>query len=194
MNIFFLSIGIIFILFFILSFLYFILPSLSPIPFFPSHKKDLPLICETLLSINKRSIIVDLGAGTGTVIFETARNAYQKKQDTQFLAVEINPLLIIILYIRRFFHPYKKNIRIVHKDMLAIDYHELKAQIDSKRSIIFYLYIGHRIIAQLKAKLDTLPGKISIVSYMYDMPDWEKNITDKKKGMHPLYTYSLSTL
>lgn len=194
MNIFFLSIGIIFILFFILSFLYFILPSLSPIPFFPSHKKDLPLICATLLSINKRSIIVDLGAGTGTVIFETARNAYQKKQDTQFLAVEINPLLILIMHIRRLLHPNRKKIRIIHTNMFTLDHDVLLQQIDSQTTIIFYLYVGHTMIEPLKKNLGTIKRNIILISYMYDIPGWEKNMTNIKKGIHPLYTYSLSTL
>lgn len=194
MNIFVLIIGISFILFFIFCFLFFVLPSLSPIPFFPSNKKDIPLICETLLATNKRSVIIDLGAGIGTVIFETARHAYQKKQVTHFLAVEINPLLILIMYIRKLFHPNRKNIRIIRANMLTIDYDVLLEQIDSHTAIIFYLYIGHTVIELLKKKFDPIKKNITIVSYMYDIPNWEKNITDKKKGIHPLYIYCLSTL
>lgn len=179
----------IFILFFIYNFLYFILPSLSPVPFFPSNKKDLPLICKTALEIAQKSVIIDLGAGTGTVIFETAHLAYQKKQNAQFLAVEIHPLLILIMHMRKIFHPNKKNIRIIHSDMLKLDYNTLIQDINKQSSIIFYLYIGYRIIKPLQKKLVSIKRNITILSYMYDIPLWEKYIILRKKGLYTLTIY-----
>lgn len=189
MNILILIIGVVFILFFLFSFLYFILPSLSPVPFFPSNKKDLPLICKTALKIDKKSIIIDLGAGTGTIIFKTAHLAYQKKQDAQFLAVEIHPFLILIMHMRKIFHPNKKNIRIIHSDMLKLDYNKLIQDIHKQSSIIFYLYIGYRIIKPLQKKLVSIKRNITILSYMYDIPGWEKYIIRRKKGLHTLTVY-----
>ena len=52
--------------------------------------------------------MIDLGAGDGIVIFKAASQAFQKRLNTKFIAVEINPVLILILYLRRLFHPNKK--------------------------------------------------------------------------------------
>lgn len=61
-------------LFVIFNFLYFILPSLSPIPFFPTNKKDIPLIVDILLVESPNlDTVIDLGAGVGTVIFAAAK-------------------------------------------------------------------------------------------------------------------------
>lgn len=205
MNIFFLSIGIIFIIFFIFNFLYFILPSLSPVPFFPSNKKDLPLISEILLGANKRSVIIDLGAGTGTVIFAAALAAFRQKLALHFLAVEIHPLLVLIMLIRRLFHPNKENIFVIKEDMLKMDYPTIinpKSKIINSKQfqnpksaplnhLTVYLYVGHLVIEKIKKKLLTLPKTTTIISYMYDIPHWKRKLVAKKKGLHSLYIYRL---
>jgi len=189
-----LIIGIVFILFLIFNFLYFILPSLSPIPFFPSNKKDLPLICTTLLAINKKSTIIDLGAGTGTVLFPTAQEAHKNNLNTQFIAVEIHPLLILIMYMRRLLHPNRKNIRIIRANMLTVDYNILLQNINTQSSIVFYLYIGQGVIEQLKKRLVLIKRNIAIVSYMYDIPGWDTYSTNRQKGQHTLTTYQYHSM
>ena len=73
-------------LFLLFNILYFILPSLSPIPFFPTNRKDVSLVVSSLLrssltikgnktnndQLITNNIIMDLGAGIGTVIFAAA--------------------------------------------------------------------------------------------------------------------------
>jgi hypothetical protein len=51
--------------------------TLSPIPYFPSQKIDLPLIIKAL-NLQNNQTVFDLGAGDGIVIFEAAKKAYQK--------------------------------------------------------------------------------------------------------------------
>ncbi len=147
------------------------------------------MIVKTLLNNQHHDVIVDLGAGTGTVIFETARRAHQKKYDTHFIAIEINPLLILIMYIRRLFHPNKKNIRIIRTNMLEVDYDELANREVKQSALIFYLYIGHRVIEPLKKILENIKKDFIVVSYMYDVPGWKKYRTRIQKGIHTLTIY-----
>lgn len=59
----------------------FVFPQLSPIPYFPSNAKDLPLILDNL-RIQDNHVVIDMGAGDGMVVFEAARHAYEKKLNT----------------------------------------------------------------------------------------------------------------
>ena len=74
-------------------------PKLSSIPYFPSQPVDLPKIIKAL-SLRNNQIVFDLGAGDGTVIFKAAEHAFKQKLNTKFIAVEINPILILILFFR----------------------------------------------------------------------------------------------
>lgn len=160
--------------------------TLSPIPYFPSNKKDLPLIIKAL-NLKNNQLIFDLGAGDGIVIFEAAKVAFEKKLNTQFLAVEINPILIFIMHIKRLFHPNKKNIKIIHDDIFKMNFNSLTRK--SFSSLTFYLYVSpwyiEKIIKNLKIKIK----KFSVVSYFYPLPK-----TKPKKiysGIHKIYFYHI---
>ena len=103
-------------------------PKLSPIPYFPSNKKDLPLIIKAL-NLKNNEVVFDLGAGDGIVIFEAAKLAFEKRLNTKFFAIEINPILILIMWLRWLFHPNKKNIKIVCDDIFKIDFKRYKLQV-----------------------------------------------------------------
>lgn len=183
------------------NFLYFILPSLSPIPFFPTNKKDLSLIIKTLLPTTScqsptTNLIVDLGAGTGTVIFPAAYQTFQQKLKTKFTAIEIHPLLILIMHLRRLFHPNKKNIKIVRNDIFKINYLSLITNhqppiTNCQPSTTLYLYVGPFVIERLKQKLIQLPKNTAIISYMYKIPEWENKLLEVKKGVNNLFIYQL---
>lgn len=177
--------------FLIINFWLFVSKRFSPIPFYPTNKKDLRMIVDTLLSSpnNTNGIIVDLGAGTGTVIFAAAQEAHRRKLDISFLAIEIHPLLTVIMQIRRLFHPYKKNVTILRDDMFTYDFSKLKTK-DSRPTTI-YLYVGPFVMERLKKKLRELPKKTMIISYMYAIPGWERKRNKIKTGVHPFYIYTL---
>ena len=91
-----------FVIFVIVIIFLFSSKALSPIPYFPSNKHDLPLIIKAL-NLKNNQTVIDLGAGDGIVIFEAAKIAYKRKLNTRFVAVEINPVLILVLHLRRLF-------------------------------------------------------------------------------------------
>lgn len=176
---------IIFVLFLIIVVI-FSFPRFSPIPYFPSNKKDAPLILSALQLKNKQTV-VDLGAGDGVVVFKAAYFAYQKALDTKFYAIEINPILLLILYVKRAFHPNRKNIYIVNADMFSMDYSFLVAR--KARHTTFYIYISpwyiDKTIANIKKKLKAF----DVVSYFYQVKCLKHHKERVQKGVHMLYSY-----
>jgi 16S rRNA A1518/A1519 N6-dimethyltransferase RsmA/KsgA/DIM1 with predicted DNA glycosylase/AP lyase activity len=146
--------------------LFFSSQKLSPIPYFPSNKKDLPLIIKAL-NLKNNQVVFDLGAGDGIVIFEAAKLAFEKKLNTQFFAVEINPVLILIMWVRWLFHPNRKNIKIVRDDIFKIDFTSYKLQVTS---YTFYLYISPWYLEKVIKNLKSQIKNFSLVSYFYPVP------------------------
>lgn len=162
----------------------FAFPRFSPIPYFPSNKKDAPLILKAL-DLQNNQTIIDLGAGDGIIVFESAKLALQKGLNTKFIALEINPILICILHIRRLFHPNKKNIKIIKGDMFT--YQFLQPSTNDYRLTTFYLYISPWLIDKALKNVSSQFPKAKYVSYFYPI----KSLKEKKKtqGVHTVYTY-----
>jgi len=176
---------IVFIAIIIVIILIFSSPKLSPIPYYPTNKHDLPLIIKALKLKNNQTV-VDLGAGDGFVIFTAAKEAYERKLKTRFVAIEINPVLILIMNIKRFFHPNRKNIKIIHGNMFKPDFMNF---INFKNFITVYLYISpwfiERVIENWKLKIENF----SVVSYMYPV----KSLKKKEKiirGKNSIFVYN----
>lgn len=147
------------------------------------------LIVKALDLKNGRTII-DLGAGDGIVIFEAARSAKLKSLNTHFIAVEINPILITILHLKRLFHSNYMNIRIVKSDMFTMDYSKL---LNPKKDNLFYLYISPWHMEKTIDNIQKQIKKYSIVSYMY--PVKSIKLRQKQiKGLNSIFIYGQSSL
>lgn len=156
----------------------------SPIPYFPSQSIDIPLIIEALKLIKDQTVI-DLGAGDGIVIFEAAQSSFQKKLNTKFIAVEINPILILILHIRRLLHPNRKNIKIIRDDIFTMNYSRL---IIDNHQLTIYLYISPWYLEKTILNVKNQISKFSVVSYMYPV----KSLKKKEKfiqGKNRIFIY-----
>ena len=185
----------------IISLVYFLSPRLSPIPYFPSNWKDVPAIVATILENgdwrlenSEKHTIIDLGAGTGTVIFPATLEAYRRGLKTTFVAVEVNPFLVFIMHLRRLFHPHRKAINIVRADMFNIDRNYILKSLcqsaDPNLNTI-YLYVGNLEDTKVKKMLSQFPTGTKVVSYMYKIPGWEKRLKTTKSGQHSIYVYQL---
>lgn len=168
-------------------------PRFSPIPYFPTQKKDLPLIIKNF-KLKNGQIIYDLGAGDGTVIFEAAKTAFERKLNTKFVAIEINPVLILILQIRKFLHPNRNNIKIIWKDLFdnnwSLEIGNLLGIGHWKLGIVFYLYVSPWLLEKIIKKLKLKIKNFSVVSYMYPI----KSLKRKEKiikGKNSIYLYNL---
>ena len=156
--------------------------SISPIPYFPSNKKDIPGIVK-MLKLQNDQIIYDLGAGDGIVIFAAATAAKHKKLNTQFIAVEINPVLLAILWTRRLLHPNRINIRIVHADIFSLRY-----ALHATRYTIF-AYISPWYLEKVFKNCKFQMRKFRFVSYFYPIPNLKPSRTIK--GVHNTYIYNV---
>jgi SAM-dependent methyltransferase len=163
--------------------LFFSSPKLSPIPYFPSNKKDLPLIIKAL-NLKNNQVVFDLGAGDGIVIFEAAKLAFEKNLNTKFFAVEINPVLILIMWLKWLFHPNKKNIKIIRDNIFKIDFKRYKLQVTS---YTFYLYLSPWYLEKVIKNLKSQIKNFSLVSYFYPVPKMKaKKIF---QGKNKVFTY-----
>jgi len=163
-------------------------PRFSPIPYFPSNGKDIPLIL-TALSLKRYQTIIDLGAGDGIVIFKAAEKALQNKLDTQFIAIEINPVLLLVLHIRRLFHPNRKNIHIIKKDMFSMSYTNLTNSTNST-NLTFYIYISPWFIEKTVTNISKQMSNFELVSYFYQVKCLPKYKEELKEGVHKVYSYT----
>ena len=161
-------------------------PKFSPIPYFPSNGKDIPLILKAL-NIRNNQTIIDLGAGDGIVIFKAADKAFQDKLNTQFIAVEINPILLLLLHVRRLLHPNRKNIRIANMDMFSVKYPSLA--INHYPLVTFYIYISPWFIEKTVANITKQIGHFDLVSYFYQVKCLPHHKEAIKNGVHKIYSY-----
>ncbi len=164
----------------------FVFPQFSPIPYFPSNKKDIPLILK-VLSLKNNHTVIDLGAGDGIIVFSAASEAKKRGVNASFVAVEINPVLVFILHIRRLFHSNGKNIRILWVDMFKLDL----GRVEKTKNTTVFLYVSPWLLAKIVKKIRTDLKKFDLISYLYPLP---KESTGKKvqelKGVHVVYKYT----
>ena len=159
---------------------------LSPVPYFPTNAKDLQLIIKALGLTNNQTII-DLGAGDGIVIFESANKALEKKVGTQFIAVEINPILILILHLRRLLNKNKKNVKIVWGDFFKLNLNTLTRK--PVNTVTCYLYISPWFLDAVSKRILSQFPKAKIVSYMYPIKSLKKK-EKTEEGKNTIYIYS----
>ncbi len=171
----------------------------SPIPYFPSQPVDLPKIIKAL-NLKNNQTVIDLGAGDGIVIFRAAQEAYMQKLNTKFVGVDINPILILVMNIRRLFHPNRKNIKIVLDNIFKMDLNVIARSETTKQSqkkrllrfarndITFYLYISpwflEKVIENCKSQIDNF----KVISYMYPVKSL-KNKEKVIKGKNSIFVY-----
>ncbi len=167
----------------------FAFPQFSPIPYFPSNEKDLPLIIGTLDLKNNQSII-DLGAGDGAVIFAAADEALKLSLNTEFVAVDINPALILIMYIKWLFHPNRKNIKIIKDNMFAMKFNPLTRE--PVNSLTIYLYISPWYLEKTILNIKNQISKFTVVSYMYCIKSLNKTEKIIKGNRHDIFRYNVS--
>lgn len=165
---------------FLASFIIAVFPAFSPIPYFPTNSKDLALIIKTL-GLQKGDVLYDLGAGDGMVIMKAAHIP-----KVQVVGIEIHPLLVFVMYLRRLFHSHRQAVHVVWGDIF-------KANLST--ATVLYLYVGPFVMKRLMQKiLSQKPKKLKrIVSYMYNF-QLPKNSPYRVKCIHghrTIYTINL---
>jgi 16S rRNA A1518/A1519 N6-dimethyltransferase RsmA/KsgA/DIM1 with predicted DNA glycosylase/AP lyase activity len=168
--------------------LFFVSRRFSPIPYFPSNGKDIEKII-SLLALKDNQILYDLGAGDGVVVFAAARASLTHL--TRFAAVEINPVLIAFMRLRRRLHPNRKNIAILKKDIFTLSLPPTTYRLQP----IFFMYISPWFMEKTIANLLRQFRSIELVTYFYAVPRSKKykiKLRKHVKNVHDIYKYTLT--
>lgn len=159
----------------------------SSIPFLPTHSRDLTTVIKKL-NLKKDQVIIDLGAGSGTVIFAAALEAHKKGLNTEFIAIDINFLLVIFMWLRSQFHPHRKHITVMQGDLFKMDYERM---ITNYRNCTFYLYVSPWVTDTLAELIKDTNRTVSILSYRY--PVKKMKPLETTGGEHKLYSYKINS-
>lgn len=171
---------------------YFFSSQYSPIPYFPSNMRDLPMIVESMQLQNDQQIF-DLGAGDGTVIFALAKDANRRKLNTVFVAIDINPVLCAIMWLKKLFHPHRKYIHIVCGDIFEINYSKWISQSQTVKvgapQVSFFIYISPWFTKRVAQIVGSLKVKSRLISYFYPVEGLKNPAI--KSGLHDLFIYNV---
>ena len=126
-------------------------------PFVPTHKKVLSRAFNELFPLTQSDMVVDLGAGSGTVLQHVA------KRGAAAIGYEINPLLVVYMKLR-FLH--RKNISVELKDYLLLE--SLP-----KAVTVVYVFATSRDIKRVHKKMVqwSKDRPLYLVSYGFAVPD-----------------------
>ena len=160
--------------------IWFVSPRLSPIPYYPTLEADMEQIIKAL-DLKKGNCLYDLGAGDGKIIFRVA------KPGIKTVGIEFNPYLVLLMKIKKLFHPQKKQITILWQDLFKTDL---------ETATHIYLFVGPYLIDRIFEYIIKHKGKAlqKIVSYRYCPKKYLKNRTKLKNNLnHPIFVWKFKT-
>lgn len=171
-------------IFLALAALFFLSRRLSPVPYFPTHKDDVSSVIKEMRLKNDH-IVIDLGAGNGAVIFKAAQETHKKRLNTKFVAIEINPILVAVLFLRKLFHPNRKNISILMKDIFAFDY----STIQKSAILTIFAYISPWYLTRLYKQIKASRRSFDFISYFYPLPKSLAKPSREVKNKNSIFCY-----
>jgi len=150
------------------------------------------------LKLTNNQTVIDLGAGDGRVVFEAAKKALQQRLNTKFIAVEINPILILVLHIKQLFNPNKDSVFIVWtnffkfqiKDQIFLRLRSGQAKISSKTKYTVYFYGSPKLIERIIKNVRKQILNVNFVSYFYPINSLKK-IQMVQKGVNSIFSYQV---
>ncbi len=115
--------------------------------------------------VGPSDVVYDLGAGTGAIVFRAART-YR----AQVIGVEVEPLRILILRLRRRLGPDSDRIRIVWGNLFHLDFR-------SATVVTAFLWPG--AMERLRPKFESeLRRGARVVSHCHKVPGWTPSAYD----------------
>jgi hypothetical protein len=127
-----------------------------------------PSVVEKMLelaAIRPEETVFDLGAGTGAIVFRAAR-----QYRARVVAVELEPIRVAFLRMRRALSADRGRISIVWADLFQVD-------LRSAGVVLLFLWPG--AMRRLKPRLETelAPGA-RIISHWHPVPGWTVTVHD----------------
>lgn len=145
------------------------------------------------MALRDKDILYDLGAGDGVVIFEAATTSLAsspRPPKTRFVAVELNPILVLVIKMRALFHPARARITVTRNDIFTMTIPRSPGY-----SPVFFTYISPWFMEKTILNLLRQYKSIQLVSYFYAAPKSQhyKIKTHKAiKNIHTIYKYTIT--
>ncbi len=124
-----------------------------------------------LAEVGPRDVVYDLGAGTGAIVFRAART-YRAR----VVAVEVEPIRVAILRLRRWSGPFADRITIRWGNLFDLDLREASV-------VAAFLWPG--AMARLRPKLEAeLPPGARVVSHCHEIVGWTPEVYDPETDVY----------
>jgi len=121
--------------------------------------------------VGPNDTLYDLGAGTGAIVFRAAR-IYRAK----VVGVEVEPIRVLVLRLRRRFGPLADRITIRWGDFFRLDFREATV-------VTAFLWPG--AMARLRPKFEAeLPAGARVVSHCHAVPGWTAEQYDRATDVY----------
>lgn len=124
-------------------------------PYYPTSKKSMQTMLDVLEKYKVQHIL-ELGAGDGRIAVALAKAGYE------VTAVEFNPILVFIIYLKKFLGGYKQ-LHIIRNDFLKISYRGYDG---------VFLYLYPKVMDQLSHKITKeMPEDAIIITNTFQFKD-----------------------
>lgn len=124
-----------------------------------------------LAEVGPRDTLFDLGAGTGAIVFRAAR-IYRAR----VVGVEVEPLRILILRLRRATGPFADRITLYWGDFFRLNFREATV-------VSTFLWPGAMIRLQPKLEAE-LPAGARVVSHCHPIVGWTYEVFDPETDVY----------
>jgi ribosomal protein L11 methylase PrmA len=124
-----------------------------------------------LAEVSPTDTVYDLGAGTGAIVFRVAR-VYRAR----VLAVEVEPIRVAILRLRRAVSPFADRITVRWGNLFGLDFRPATV-------VTAFLWPGAMARLRPKFEQELAPGA-RIVSHCHEIPGWSPVTYDRETDVY----------
>ncbi|MCI4331194.1 MAG: class I SAM-dependent methyltransferase [Thermoplasmata archaeon] len=115
--------------------------------------------------VGSADTVYDLGAGTGAIVFAAARG-----RGARVVAVEVEPIRVLILRLRRWFGGPRERVDIRWGNLFHLDF---------RPATVVVVFLWPEAMARLRPLLeDQLAGGARVVSHWHPVPGWTPTEVD----------------
>lgn len=124
-----------------------------------------------LARVGPDDTLYDLGAGTGAIVFRAAR-----ERGARAVAVEVEPLRVLILNLRRWFGGPRSRVRVLWRDHRSVD-------LAPASVIAVFLWPGAMERLRERIEREVRPG-VRVVSYYHPITGWTPDAVDTERKIY----------
>ncbi len=167
---------------YIFSFIFFLailfIGGLSAAPYVPTKKNQVNFLLDNI-SLKPNELILELGCGTGSVLFPMA----QKFPQTKFVGFEIAPLPFLISWIKSFKYP---NVKVQLKNIFKVNYNQADT--------IFIFLLDDCYPKLIKKMQSECKNNCQIITEAWALPNITPTKKIKEDNLLSVYFYSTDNL